>query len=192
MLAPVRGIEYYHRIACPATCKQVIYAGKIINEGDSACPVELLYHINIGYPLLCEESEIFIPSQRVLPRDERAAEGIETWDQMLPPTVGFEEQCYFHHFEKEGIAAVYSPILGTGLAIRFDIKNLPFFTQWKMMGKRDYVLGLEPSNAHPVGRAKLREDGMLAILLPGEEAEYKVKFEMLESQKAFCALKREL
>ena len=177
---------------CSLRENSLILQDKVINEGDSACPAELLYHINIGYPLLCEESEVFIPSQRVLPRDERAAEGIETWDQMLPPTAGFEEQCYFHYFEKEGIAAVYSPILGTGLVIRFDIKNLPFFTQWKMMGRRDYVLGLEPGNAHPVGLARLREEGQLTVLEPGERVEYEVKFEMLESKEVFHALKRAL
>ena len=53
--------------------------------------------------------------------------------------------------------------------IFFDAKELPYFTQWKMMGERDYVMGLEPGNCHPDGRDVMRAQGDLKVLQPKEE-----------------------
>ncbi len=71
---------------------------------------------------------------------------------MLPPQPVFEEQCYYHSFEGQGSAAIFNPRIGQGLEITFDAERLKYFTEWKMMGQRDYVLGLEPGNCTPDGR----------------------------------------
>ncbi len=170
---------------CSLSENTIAIRDEVINRGDAPYPVELLYHMNMGYPLLCEDSELYIPSNKVTPRNDRAAEGLDTWPKVEKPTPNFEEQCYFHSFEEKGLASIYSPKLGTGLAISFDPYNLPYFTQWKMMGVRDYVMGLEPGNCHPDGRNKMREEGKLTILQPGESVQYEVKLTMLESREAF-------
>ena len=41
---------------------------EIENTGDRTEPLEILYHMNMGYPLLDEDSVITIPSAEVLPR----------------------------------------------------------------------------------------------------------------------------
>ena len=51
----------------------------IKNTGDRVEPVEILYHMNMGYPLLDENSVVRIPSVEVKPRDDHAAEDIENW-----------------------------------------------------------------------------------------------------------------
>ena len=66
-----------------------------------------------------------------------------------------------------------------GLEITFDADSLKFFTQWKMMGERDYVLGLEPGNCTPDGRDRVRADGNLTVLAPGESVSYEVHVTML-------------
>jgi len=158
---------------------------RIKNEGDGAYPVEVLYHMNMGYPLLSEKSIVHIGSDQVEPRNERAAEGIEEWDKMRKPERGFEEQCYYHKFSGEGKAGVFQPEEGLGLMISFDSENLRYFTEWKMMGVRDYVLGLEPGNCHPDGRNKMRRDGTLKILEPEEEAIYKFKVSLAKGMDAW-------
>ena len=67
--------------------------------------------------------------------------------------------------------------------ISFNSKNLNYFTQWKMMGVRDYVLGLEPGNCHPDGREKMRQDGTLKILQPEEEVSYRLKVNMINGME---------
>ena len=91
----------------------------IENRGDGESPVMLLYHMNMGYPLLSENAVVEIPSVDVQPRTAHAAEDLDTWNKMLPPTPGFEEQCYFHSFENEGKASIYNPDIRKGLTIMF-------------------------------------------------------------------------
>ena len=150
------------------------------NRGDASAPVMLLYHMNVGYPLLSEKAVVDIPSTAVVPRDDHAAKDLDTWRKMLPPTPGFQEQCYFHTFAEAGKASIYNPDINKGLTISFDKDVLDHFTQWKMMGYRDYVLGLEPSNCALAGRAALRKSGELKFLQPGEKQTYVVKVELTE------------
>lgn len=153
----------------------------ICNTGDKIEPVEILYHMNMGYPLLDEDSIVKIPAAKVLPRDNHAAEDIENWMHMEKPTVGYQERCYYHKFEgEEGRASIFQPKLGIGLNISFDATELDGFVEWKMMGIRDYVLGLECGNCYPDGRDVMRKTGMLKFLDPGEKKTYRVKISMLE------------
>ena len=56
-----------------------------------------------------------------------------------------------------------------GVEITYDKKVLDHFVQWKMLGKGEYAIGLEPCNATIDGRADARENGSLKYLAPGEE-----------------------
>jgi len=150
------------------------------NQGDGESPVMILYHINMGYPLLSENAVIDIPSVEVKPRNAHAAEDLDTWHKMLPPTPGFEEQCFFHIFSEEGRATIYNPDINKGLNITFDPHVLDYFTEWKMMGYRDYVLGLEPGNCHPDGRDVMRREGKLKFLQPSESISYEVTITLFE------------
>ena len=150
------------------------------NQGDTESPVMLLYHMNMGYPLLSERSVVDIASTEVKPRNEHAAKDLDTWAKMLPPTPGFEEQCYYHSFDREGHASIYNPDVRKGLTIKFDTAQLDHFTQWKMMGVHDYVLGLEPGNCTPDGRDVMRRQGKLKYLKPGESKTYQVSIALFE------------
>lgn len=181
-------LTLYRTIRCSLTGNVFEIEDRIKNEGDSAYPAEVLYHMNMGYPLLSEKSLVHIGSDRVVPRNERAAEGIDEWDKMRKPEEGFEEQCYYHKFSGKGKAGVFQPEEGLGLMILFDSENLNYFTEWKMMGVRDYVLGLEPGNCHPDGRRKMREDGTLKILKPEEEVTYHLQVRMVKGMDAWTEM----
>ena len=60
------------------------------------------------------------------------------------------------------------------MEITFDAEKLDGFVEWKMMGVRDYVLGLECGNCYPDGRDVMRKEGMLKFLNPGQSQEYEV------------------
>ncbi|MBQ3573130.1 MAG: DUF4432 family protein, partial [Clostridia bacterium] len=132
-------------------------------------PYMILYHMNMGYPLLSENSVVTLKHNGCVPRNERAAEGIERALVMEKPQSRFEEQCYFYDMT-EGMARIYNPDINIALSINYDVKELPCFTEWKLMEKGRYVLGLEPANCLVVGRDKIRKEGKLTFLKSGEEA----------------------
>lgn len=178
-------------ITCSKQTNEITVTDEIENIGGEASPVMILYHMNMGYPLLSEAAELYIPAAEVTPRNAHAAEDLDTWNKVLTPTPGFEEQCYYHAFNgKPGLAAIFNHDRGYGLAISFDSSSLNCFTQWKMMGVKDYVMGLEPGNCYPDGRDVMREKGLLQMLAPGEKKAYGVRLTMLENEAQFEALKQ--
>lgn len=151
----------------------------IENTGDQMEPLEILYHMNMGYPLLDEDSVVDIPSVSVAPRDDHAAEDMANWMRMEKPTAGYQERCYYHSFaDGKGSASIFQPKNGIRLTISFDASELDGFVEWKMMGVRDYVLGLECGNCYADGRNVMREKGMLKYLGPGEIKQYRVEISL--------------
>ncbi len=154
---------------------------KIENTGSRKEPVEILYHMNMGYPLLDEDSIVTIPSVEVTARDEHAQEDIANWMHMEEPQGDYQERCYYHKFAgKDGKASIYQPKLHSGLEITFDAEKLDGFVEWKMMGVRDYVLGLECGNCYPDGRDVMRKTGILKFLEIEESVSYQVDVRMID------------
>lgn len=145
------------------------------NEGFEECPFMILYHMNLGFPLVSEQSRLYAPILHTNPRDEEASKGIESYDSFESPIKGYKEQVFFHGMarDKDGntCVGIINVSLNLGFYIRFNYNQLPFMTQWKMMGKQDYIVGLEPGNCTPIGRKAMREKGGLAMLKPGEKRE---------------------
>ncbi len=156
------------KITAPVGGSTFTITDMVTNFGDRVSPLMVLYHMNFGYPLLDEDAVISVNSTRVVPRNAHAAEDIETWNRAAKPTPGFEEQCYFHFFENEARARVENEKLHVAAELSFDVGVLRQMTQWKMMGVRDYVMGLEPGTNDPDGRAAARKSSTLRLLAPGE------------------------
>ncbi len=146
------------------------------NIGCKETPFMIMYHCNFGYPLLSENAELNISSVEVTPRNEHSAKDLDTWNKMLVPTSDFVEQCYYHSFDKEPVISLKNSDIKTEMQMTFDRNSLDCFTEWKMMGEHEYVLGLEPGNCYPDGRDVMRKNGILKFLKPGETKTTKVNF----------------
>ena len=168
-------------ITCSKQTNEITICDTVENIGDAESPLMLLYHMNMGYPLLDEDSEVTIPSVEVRARDDHAQEDIANWMHMEKPQGDYQERCYYHKFEgADGKAGIYQPKLNVGLEISFDASKLDGFVEWKMMGVRDYVLGLECGNCYPDGRDVMRKTGMLKFLKPGEAVDYHVDIKLYQ------------
>ena len=188
-----RKLMLERRITCRRDENRMELSDTIRNYGCAPSPVTLLYHINIGYPLLEENAELYIPSESVSARDDRAADGLKMWNRVGPPEAGFTEQCYFHDFgPAPGRAGIFNPDIQKGLMVQYDTAKLTHFTQRKMMGVNDYALGLEPSNCSLLGRDAARRRDELTVLEPGESVTYCVGITMADGESAWRALKQEL
>jgi hypothetical protein len=125
----------------------------ITNQGFVRQPLSVLYHFNMGYPLLSENARPYIPAHTTLPRNEHAASDIENWRSVYPPRENFEEMCYYH-FLKENVIGIDNPDINTSVRIAFDSSDgiLDRVVQWRMFGCGDYVMGLEPASCSLEGR----------------------------------------
>ena len=143
------------------------------NRGHTKAPLMLLYHINLGFPLLDEGSQLISDPHPVHPHDQESEAGLPLWDRFQAPTPGYREQAFHHDLpaDDEGWAkiALTNPLLGLQLSVRYHKAELPNLIEWKMMGSGAYVLGLEPANCLTFGRAKERESGRLQFIEAGEE-----------------------
>src|SRR5205085_11870849 len=117
-------------------------------------------------------AELLATSLKATSRDADAAQGLEEHARFEAPTAGYHEKAYFHDLaaDAEGFTqtAVVNRDLGHGVYVRFSREALPYYTEWKMMGQRNYVAGMEPANALPLGRATERREGRLHYLDPGQ------------------------
>lgn len=155
------------------------FTDRVENVGCRRSPLMLLYHFNMGYPLLSTDSEIIIPTKKVMPRTKHAADYADEYLKITPPGDDYEEMCYYHDLESapDGTATVGVKNRAQDLSafISFNPKELDHFVQWKMLGKGEYVTGLEPGNATIDGRPDAMENGSLKFIDPGEEKTYTLK-----------------
>jgi galactose mutarotase-like enzyme len=161
----------------------IIIRDIVTNTSDTSSEFQLLYHINFGAPFLEAGAEVFAPIKALVPRSQRAEEGVNQWSKFSAPEAGFQEQVYC--MELLGDAAGQSQVLlqnaaGTlGVSVHFNLTQLPFFTLWKNTASmRDgYVTGLEPGTNFPNPRSYEQAQERVATLQPGESREFDLRLE---------------
>lgn len=171
------------------------------NLAHERSPHMILYHVNPGYPAVDAGAQLLAPVVSTRPRDAEAEKGAERFNVVEPPVPGFKEKVYFHRMKGgpngEVTVATVNPAFnggeGFGVYIRYNLKELPNFTQWKMNAPGTYVQGMEPSNC-PMrsGRALLRERDELPHLEPGETKEYHLEIGALLGPEAIEAIREEV
>jgi hypothetical protein len=166
------------------------------NVGHARTEHMYLYHINIGFPAVDEGAHLISPSRSARPRDAEAEAGKEDYPRFQAPTNGYKEKVYFHDLAADASgctqAAIANPALGHGVSIRYPKAQMPEFIEWKMMGVRNYVVGMEPANCSVLGRAAERQRGTLQFLEPGERREYRLEIGVLDGKSAIEQFEREV
>ena len=155
------------------------------NFGSTTSPFTILYHVNAGFPLLDEDTELLSTSRSVEPYDEQSRSRLAEAGRFQAPRVGFPNLDYLHTMapDQDGyaLAAMVNRRLagGLGLSLRFRTDTLPFLNEWKMLSEMDYVVGIEPVNTIILNRAELRKRGRLPLLEPGESRTMEVEVGVL-------------
>ena len=168
------------RITTTLGSRAVEIADHLTNTGFEASSAMLLYHVNLGWPVVSESSRLLVAADSVTPRTDHAASALNRHTEMAPPTPGFEEQVYLIEpsADADGLcrAAVVNPALdgGTAVSLEWPKAALPYLTQWKMMGQGTYVVGVEPCNAPLLERAELKRRGLMPELGPGESRQVRL------------------
>jgi hypothetical protein len=145
----------------------------------------ILYHVNLGFPVLSENACLKFDVRATSPQDLVSRQGVKDWMVFQPPTSGYQELNFIHmpipNEQGWAIAELENPEIKLGLRLSFDTSTLPYLNEWKMMGEGLYVLGIEPMNCTTVNSPDLRnEQNRPPSLEAGESRSYALEIEVVE------------
>lgn len=151
-----------------------------------------LYHFNAGFPFLEGGCRVLIPHVECMPRNEDAQKGLGHQFVMDDPVDNAPEQVFLYVPAADAggntFAAVVNDRLGLAMCIRWNVKEIPYLTQWKTIASGDYAMALEPCNAGFEGR----EDPNAQVLPPMGKHVNSYSLSVLEGSDAIAALDAEL
>lgn len=147
----------------------------LTNRGFADAPVFLLYHFNVGYPVVDDGAVVIAPPHEAVAFDAPSAASLdhhlaidgpsataagEVFELALKPPTGA--------WSTVGVVNErFAPTGGLGLTVSYRPAQLPRLWEWRMLGQGRYVVGLEPSTVGLRGRAIECADGAVAMLAPG-------------------------
>ena len=168
-------------ISAMAGENRIVIDDTLHNFGYQRSAAMILYHFNLGFPLVDDGASVHIDGSDVQPRDPDAAPGLPDWRKVIAPVPGYREQAFFHTMKKDvnglATASIMNPALLGGLSLKlsFTADTLPYLTEWKMMGQGDYVIGLEPGSAPVMERSELIKRGLLRYLDADETRSHRIE-----------------
>jgi hypothetical protein len=180
------------KITCRSGENKIHIQNTVENSGFKREALMLLFHFNLGYPLLDQDSMFVTPTERLMPRDQDAILGEALYHQCQPPTPDYLEQVFYHNLRSDPTGdtcvALINEKLQLGVAIHFNKNQLFNFTQWKQMGEGEYVMGMEPCNCYVGGRVDPRNAGILEYLEPGEIRNFDLTIEVISGMNEINAM----
>ena len=181
--------------------KKFMLTDVIENRGFTPQPLMMLYHFNVGFPLLGPNARVVAPILKTEPRNEHARRdrGVEECLSVPAPVPGYQEKVFFHDLAADRDGQTFVALLNTdigdgtplGIIERFSINQLPKFTQWKMPCQGFYVMGLEPGTVTPVGRSALRQQHALPMLDAQAHYQVSIEIEVIDSLADFERIRQD-
>ena len=161
--------------------KAVEVRDEVTNLSEAEVPIFLLYHVNVGHPLLDDETDVWCNADCL---DE------PTGGPMGPPDAGTLMSTTLHRGGPQAAAAaVVNHRLGLGLGLEWDRGRLPLMHQWRSRTPGDYVLAIEPATCAVSGRAKALADGHVPLLAGFSTASFGLTLTVLDGSddiERFC------
>ena len=168
-----RNLTLRRRIAAAIGADTVSIQDTLSNESYRDEEYCLLYHVNLGYPMLDDGAKVVANSDVCLPRTPWSEKHVDTAFQISEPVDNMEETCYYLEPEDRAVSLVNEK-LGRSFTVSYSGDTLPNFLQWKSMASGDYALGLEPSTT------KLDENFAYSTLKVGEKVAFSLEFTVKE------------
>ncbi len=162
------------------------WSDRVTNLGDNPAPLMVLYHINLGYPLVQAGTVLDTPHAAVYPRDAEARKAFDHWARYESPTPRFAEQVYWHHLKAGDDGRTVVGLLNEsfGLQFEWDTAQLPYLAQWKNTRQGIFVSGVEPGNCIPEGQVAAQRAGRLVMIEPGDVQQFGCTLTVLDQAAA--------
>ena len=137
-----RNLVFKRRIFTSLGSETLSINDTIVNEGYKDGEYCILYHVNVGYPLLDDGAVVEGDVGERFSCGDFAEQYVDKALVMENPVYP-DETCYYLTLNKPEISLV-NKAKGKKFTLRYSRDTLPEFLMWKSMVAGDYALGLEP------------------------------------------------
>lgn len=178
-------LELVRTISGTLGVPEIRISDRVTNRGNGPAPHMLLYHCNMGWPLIDQGTKLNWTGKwksRGNDLDNEIFHEGGNFRECPAPMDSHQdggEACAFIDAQPEPSGycrcSAFNPALGIGLEISFRKDQLPWLINWQHWGKGEYVTALEPGTNLTIGQSHARNDGTLIILAPGESREYELR-----------------
>lgn len=187
------------RYSCKLGESRFFMHDSVENAGHMRTAHMYLYHINVGFPIVDDGSELIAPFDPANPPEVlfgNVSDPQNEYRFFIPPTRDWVQQTFQHHMlcEADGRVpvAIVNPSLkggeGRGLYVVYNRDQMPNYIEWRMMGEGQYAVGIEPCT-NGFGRQAVEEAGELIWLEPGDTRQYTLEVGILDGAEAIQAFR---
>lgn len=179
-------LELHRRIEADLGGNDIRLTDRVENAGFARTPHMMMYHVNIGYPVVDEGARYLAPIHQVVwasHAPDLAAQG--TGYRTCPPPIDrFREQVWEHAMtaDAQGLVpvALVNDRIGLGILVESRQDQLPCALEWQNFGAGHYVMGIEPLTHHVLGNRFARERDEMIWLNHGQSRCYNLRFCVLD------------
>jgi hypothetical protein len=192
-------LHLIRRIEAEVGSNDIRLHDRVVNHGFYRTPHMLVYHINVGHPVLAEGSRYLAPITDV-PWAAHAGEQYRArnvgYRTMPAPKRDFHEQVWQHEMAADAEGKVPVALVNDAIGFGFQVETIkaqfPCQFEWQNLQMGHYALGIEPSTNHVFGKPFAKERGELIWLEHGEERRYDTTLSILDGTDAIAAAERRI
>ncbi len=166
------------------------------NRRFNPSPFMLLYHFNLGFPFLSENTKIYTKYSKISSMYKATDAQINNALCATPIAKNHNEEVYFLELipDKEGLCNVLCvndcKTAEMGILLTFRHSILPRLAVWKQLAYGDYVMGIEPTNSYVQGVAYEAQNNTLKYLEGREKKKSEIAFTLLEGYELLKTMDR--
>lgn len=192
-------LHLIRRIEAEVGSNDIHLHDRVVNHGFYRTPHMLVYHINVGHPVLAERSRYLAPIADTV-WAAHAGEQYRARDvgyrTMPAPQRDFHEQVWQHDMAADAEGKVPVALVNDALGLGFQVETLksqfPCQFEWQNLQAGQYALGIEPSTNHVLGKPFAKQRDELIWLEHGDERRYDTKLSILDGADAIAAAEQRI
>lgn len=185
-------IEFRRRVEAKVGGTHLRIVDTVTNRGFSRTPHMLLYHINVGWPILDAGARFVAPVRGTfaasVPRESQQA----GWRTQTEPKARFVQQVFDHDAVSDSAgripAALVNDRIGLGFLVDYDARRFVCLQQWQAFGEGVYGFGIEPATSHWGARDDAVRREEIVWLAHGEQRTYDTTLSVLHGAGEIAAL----
>jgi hypothetical protein len=179
-------LHLHRRIEADLGGNVIRLSDRVVNAGFQPTPHMMMYHVNLGYPVVDAGARYLAPIAEVVWASHAGGLAAqEVGYRTCPaPRIGFAEQVWQHDMlaDNAGLVpvALVNDRIGLGLLVETRKDQMPCALQWQNFQAGHYVMGIEPATHHARGNLFARGRDEMIWLGAGEKRSYEATFSVLD------------